>query len=70
MTDFVICWLLVSASCSSDEHFFKKKRQILLRGQPHLLHILCSGVRVKLLARAKVIFLREPDDFFFVGNPG
>ena len=35
-----------------------------------MLQILCSSVRVKLLARAKVIFLREqPDDFFFCGEP-
>ena len=35
-----------------------------------MLQILCSSVRVKLLARAKLIFLREqPDDFFSVGNP-
>ena len=32
-----------------------------------MLQILCSSVRVKLLARAKLIFLREqPDDFFFL----
>ena len=32
--------------------------------------IVCSSVRVKLHARAKLIFLREqPDDFFSVGNP-
>ena len=35
-----------------------------------MLQILCSSVRVKLLARAKLLFLREqPDDFFSVGNP-
>ena len=35
-----------------------------------MLQILCSSVRAKLLARAKLIFLREqPDDFFSVGNP-
>ena len=35
-----------------------------------MLQMLCSSVRVKLLARAKLIFLREqPDDFFPVGNP-
>ena len=35
-----------------------------------MLQILCSSVRVKLLARAKLIFLREqPDDFFFCGEP-
>ena len=35
-----------------------------------MLQILCSSVKVKLLARAKLIFLREqPDDFFSVGNP-
>ena len=31
--------------------------------------ILCSSVRVKLLARSKLIFLREqPDDFFLWGT--
>ena len=40
---------------------------MLLSGQPHILQILCSSVRVKLLARVKLIFLREqPDDFFFL----
>ena len=35
-----------------------------------MLQILCSSVRVKLLARAKLIFLRErPDDFLFCGEP-
>ena len=35
-----------------------------------MLQILCSSLRVKLLARAKLIFLGEqPDDFFSVGNP-
>ena len=35
-----------------------------------MLQVLCSSVRVKLLARAKLIFLREqPDDFFFCGEP-
>ena len=35
-----------------------------------MLQILCSSVRVKLLACAKLIFLREqPDDFFFCGEP-
>ena len=35
-----------------------------------MLQILCSSVRVKLLARAKLIFLGEqPDDFFFCGEP-
>ena len=35
-----------------------------------MLQILCSSVRVKLLARAKLRFLREqPDDFFFCGDP-
>ena len=38
-------------------------------GQPHMLQILCSSVRVKLLAHAKLIFLREePDDFSFCGK--
>ena len=32
-----------------------------------MLQILCSSVRVKLLARLELIFLREqPDDFFFL----
>ena len=35
-----------------------------------MLQILCSSVSVRLLARAKLIFLKEqPDDFFSVGNP-
>ena len=35
-----------------------------------MLQIVCSSVRVKLLARAKLIFLREqPHAFFSVGNP-
>ena len=34
-----------------------------------MLPILYSSVRVKLLARAKLIFLREqPDDYFFCGE--
>ena len=35
-----------------------------------MLKILCSSVRVRLLTRAKLIFLREqPDDFFFCVEP-
>ena len=34
-----------------------------------MLQIVYSSVRVRLLARAKLIFLREPDDFFSMGNP-
>ena len=35
-----------------------------------MLQILFSSVKVKLLARAKLIFLREqPDFFFFCGEP-
>ena len=35
-----------------------------------MLEIVSSSVRVKLLARVRLIFLREqPDDFFSVENP-
>ena len=34
-----------------------------------MLQILFSSVRVKLLARATLIFLREKPDDYFVGNP-
>ena len=40
-----------------------------------MLQILCSSLRVKLLARAKLIFLREQSDYYFflwgaLGNSG
>ena len=70
MTDLVIYWLLVSVVHKMNLFLIKVTCQIILSGQPHMLQILCSSVRVKLLARAKFIFLREqPDDFFSVGNP-
>ena len=63
----LIKWLLVLVV---HQMFFEEKTcRILLSGQPHMQQILCSSVRVKLLARAKLIFLREqPDDFFSVDN--
>ena len=70
MTDFVIYWLLVSVVHQINIFFKKKTCQILLSGQPHMLQNLCNSVRVKLLTRAKLIYLRkQPDDFFSVGNP-
>ena len=48
----------------------KKRARYYLVGQPHMLLNLCSSVRVKLLARAKLIFLREqPDKKKFCGEP-